>query len=65
MIVLTAHLNGTGQFQAQIQVEVSGGEAQIAKDFLDLIRVLGIGVDPDFGLEVRGHFGAAPHELTG
>jgi hypothetical protein len=53
-----------GQFQAQVQVEVGGSEAQIAKDFLDLIRVFGIDVDTDFGFEVRWHFGAAAHELT-
>src|SRR2546428_9681239 len=53
-----------GQFQSQLWVEVSGCEMHVAKDFFCFGGVLGVDVDTDFGFEVRGHLGAAAHELA-
>jgi hypothetical protein len=49
-------------FQVQFQVEVGGSEVEIAKHFFFLVGILGVDVDPDFGLEVRWSFGSAPDE---
>ena len=53
-----------GQFQSELAVEIGGFEMHVAKDFFLLGGVLGVDVDADFGLEVRGPFGAAAHELA-
>ena len=53
-----------GQFQSQFWVEGSGCEMHVAKDFFLLGGVLRVDMDTDFGLEVRGPFGAAAHELA-
>ena len=53
-----------GQFQAQCRVEVSGFEGERAQHCFLLGRVLGVDVDTDLGLQVRGHFGAAAHKCT-
>ena len=52
-----------GQVQAQCWVEGGGFEVARAEDCFLIVRVLGVDVDADFGLEVRGHCGAAPDEL--
>jgi hypothetical protein len=53
-----------GQFQREFRVEIRGFEVHVAKDLFFFRGVFGIDVDTDFGLEVRGHFGAVAHECA-